>query len=899
MAKSVFLTGIILFFIPSVVFSQLAGVVKDSNTGRIIERAEVFINETSIYDLTNSEGAFALSGIAPGFADLVVFKEGYEVFKSSVRILPDRQFKLNLMLTPAEKVKYPKTKMDSDFKINQEWFQRALFGNTPNAAQVSIANPKALVFKNDAIGLVVNFTEPLIIENRALGYKIHGYFQTAEVGADNAIIGGWVRFDTLSPKTSTDRETWQRNRMVAYWGSLRHLFRSIVMKQAAENGYEIYGQDEMSLHGDSLVEPSKMEGYFKINLPARVKVKYNHETPQLAMNKAENSQTSWIEPVGNVEVSIDGILFNTQTVKVSGAMAAHKLADQLPLNFVPSSSLQEESTDWKNFELLQEKVYLHTDRDYYYPRENVWFKAYMGVSMPSLRDTLSKTLYVELIGPDKSIVKARTLRIKEGVAWGDFKLADTLSAGNYYLRAYTNWMRNYGEETFFIKQIPVLNYNENIALEAAVESGGSPNIEVAIKPSAPSYKARENVELAIRVGDAQGRPLSNANLSISVTDAFAVVPIDSISIVAKGILTPDRIAGKRKSYFESIQFAMEKGLSMTGTVKDGKGAPGNCSLQIVQGNLENMIVMETDDQGRFALVGLEFYDSTLFAFKASKKNKVYSTIALDNRTPAPFTVNFKSKPLSYRSENALQRIQNTYNPEENVTLLSEVEVRGKKIDEQARKGNIKVYGKADYTLKGNNIRSTAVGTNFLVGLQGKVPGLRVTETVGPNGTPQVSVKIRGGSSSLVGDTNPLFLVDGVPFPDANSLSALSPDMIDSVEIITRAVPQFGSRGTNGVISIFTKKGITAETDRPDFVGQKVLGYSRPRPFTSPSYLNNDSEEPDFRTTIYWNPNVVTDSAGEAFVSFYTADLEGKYRIIIEGLTSDGNPVRSESFIEVK
>jgi len=880
------------------VSAQLSGVVKDSQSGKTLEGATVFIHNTSISSTTSATGEFSLNGIAPGFADLVIYKEGYALFKSSVRIVIDKAFKLNLELTPAEKIKPVKVKSDAEFKENRLWFERAVLGTSTNASQTVITNPKALVFSREADKLIINFVEPLVIDNAGLGYRIFGYYQKVEAGVEDAVVTGWLRYDSLPQKAFKNSNDWERNRMKAFWGSDRHLFRSMVQGKIAENGFELINQQGAKISYDSVVKPAKMQGYFKVNLPGKSQVKYIHEDPELKLNNKSEGQVSWIEPLGNIEVSVDGIPFSQQALRVTGAMSLPKLADKLPLNFVPTSELDDEKADWKNFELLQEKLYLHTDRDYYYARENIWFKAYVGFSMPSLRDTLSKTLHVDLIAPNKKIIKTKTYRIRQGAAWGDFKLPDTLTAGQYYLRAYTNWMRNYGAHTFFVKQIPVLEGNQNIDIAQAVKLNES-STGLSIKPSADAFKARENVELNIKLEDASGKSIEGASLSVSVTDVVAAVPLSKTSILTPGILKPDPIAESQRKYFESIQFAMEKGLTMTGVVKDDKGNPVACALEIVQGKLENMVSLETDEKGRFAVAGLEFYDSTSFAFKASRKNRVYSKIEFDRPSIPPFEFNQAPLALQFRKENVLQRIQNTYNPEENVTLLEEVEVKGKRIDQQAAKGNVKVYGKADYTLNGNQIRSTAVGTNFLVGLQGKVPGLRVTETIGPNGTPQVSVKIRGGSSSLVGDTNPLFLVDGVPFPDANSLNALSPDMIDSVEIITRAVPQFGSRGTNGVISIFTKKGISSEPEKKDFIGKKIQGYSRPRPFSSPTYSGAKVEEPDFRTTIYWNPNVTTDKEGNAMVSFYTADLVGTYRIVVEGITPTGAPVRAEASIEVR
>ena len=106
---------------------------------------------------------------------------------------------------------------------------------------------------------------------------------------------------------------------------------------------------------------------------------------------------------------------------------------------------------------LPEKAYLHLDRPYYASGETVWFKAYLAEADSHRPDTLSKILYVELISPQRRIVARRTLQLRAGVAPGDLALPDTLPAGTYQLRAYTNWMRNAGPDFFFSRPLVVLD----------------------------------------------------------------------------------------------------------------------------------------------------------------------------------------------------------------------------------------------------------------------------------------------------------------------------------------------------------------------------------------------------------------------------------------------------------
>jgi len=106
---------------------------------------------------------------------------------------------------------------------------------------------------------------------------------------------------------------------------------------------------------------------------------------------------------------------------------------------------------------LFEKVYLHTDRTYYYSGDDIWFKAYVVEAEDRLLSDLSNNLHVELISPSSKIISSRIIKIDSGLGNGDFKLPADLRSGRYKLRAYTNYMRNFSDQLFFRKEIIVIN----------------------------------------------------------------------------------------------------------------------------------------------------------------------------------------------------------------------------------------------------------------------------------------------------------------------------------------------------------------------------------------------------------------------------------------------------------
>jgi len=122
-------------------------------------------------------------------------------------------------------------------------------------------------------------------------------------------------------------------------------------------------------------------------------------------------------------------------------------------------------------ELPTEKVFLHLDKSEYTIGETIWMKSYLVAGAGHIPSPFSQNVYVELINENDEVTKRLTLRSEEGLANASLALTRQLQPGFYYLRAYTNWMKNQGEEFFFKKKIKVhsLKVNEVFAKETSVQ----------------------------------------------------------------------------------------------------------------------------------------------------------------------------------------------------------------------------------------------------------------------------------------------------------------------------------------------------------------------------------------------------------------------------------------------
>jgi TonB-dependent SusC/RagA subfamily outer membrane receptor len=113
----------------------------------------------------------------------------------------------------------------------------------------------------------------------------------------------------------------------------------------------------------------------------------------------------------------------------------------------------------------QEKVYLHLDKPYSAVGDTIWFKGYIVEANRQTIDTISRVLYVDLINEKTNkVALSHRYALVNGTANGRFVIADSIYSGQYRIRAYTNYMRNFSEDFFFNQKLQI--YDEATALAA-------------------------------------------------------------------------------------------------------------------------------------------------------------------------------------------------------------------------------------------------------------------------------------------------------------------------------------------------------------------------------------------------------------------------------------------------
>jgi hypothetical protein len=133
-------------------------------------------------------------------------------------------------------------------------------------------------------------------------------------------------------------------------------------------------------------------------------------------------------------------------------------------------------------------------------------------------------------------------------------------------------------------------------------------------------------------------------------------------------------------------------------------------------------------------------------------------------------------------------------------------------------------------------------------------------------------------------------VDNIPVFDVNKVMNIHPSLVERIDVIYKPYI-LGDNTLYGVIMITSKGKNFADIKFPErstFLQYQGAsdGEDIKENFTEQEVPPKQHEKPYFRTTLYWNPDLIIPAEGKS-VSFYTSDRKGSYDILVRGFTKDG------------
>ncbi|WP_147203466.1 hypothetical protein [Segetibacter aerophilus] len=306
---------------------------------------------------------------------------------------------------------------------------------------------------------------------------------------------------------------------------------------------------------------------------------------------------------------------------------------------------------------------------------------------------------------------------------------------------------------------------------------------------------------------------------------------------------------------------------------------------------------------KFTLPNVIFYDTATVFYQFMKDKKAEKEMSLgfyNNFIKGARRIDFLNRPLNLEVDTAaiartkffadkLFQLGSKFDPKGNVLEAVTVKTRTKsptqQLDEKYASGLFR--GDNGYSFDLTNNQATSYFDIFSF-LQGRVAGLQITG--------------QGSNASLTwrGSRPALFLNEMQT--DVSQISSISVSDVAYIKVMRPPFIGATGGGAGGAIAVYTKKGGDVKQEPGKGLNKSlVVGYSAPKEFYSPNYkdLSGSSEvTADYRTTLYWNPMILTDATRKKVrFEFYNNDITKAYRVILEGVNEIGKMVRVEKVIQ--
>lgn len=486
--------------------------------------------------------------------------------------------------------------------------------------------------------------------------------------------------------------------------------------------------------------------------------------------------------------------------------------------------------------------------------------------------------------------------------------------------------------------------------EGAFFAWQNDDLKIALTPHKPVYSKKDSVSLTVKVLDKDNKPV-RGSFSISVIDTsqVAISSQNQENLLSYMLLSSD-IRGHIEepyyyfkhpaseatealmltqgwvSYERSAQpflYSYEDGFSISGKATNifNKPLAGTSITLFGKAGKENAFLLDTitNDKGAFNFTHFPLYetDSISMVFRAlNRRGKAFNVgITLDEPDYPPYTGKAFALPLfnvlldtTAKKYIAAQDSLVTQMKKDG-TYLKEVIIKGKATIPGSK--NLNEGGGADQVI-GESVLAKTPKESLLDVLQKQVKGFRM-------GTLPKSTVYR----YMINSNMVRFIIDGVdleffydPASAASSMDYLnyyksqlmyfSAEDIKGIEVMN--TPRYNSAyrthflninelmNSNPVTVDYSFVEITTQTGSGPFM-RKTPGIYLYKPlfpfiakqFYSPKYASPDeiTPYPDFRSTIYWDPNVVTNDRGEAVLNFYTSESHSNYIMLIQGIDLKG------------
>lgn len=332
---------------------SISGTVKNSK-GELIESATIFLAGSEKVIPTNAEGHFSFKNVSPGTYQVVVNMLGYESVKQNV-ILTTQPATLDLTLNEKQIPLNEVVIGDKSARLKHlKTFIKYFMGQSANAKACKILNPEIIEFTTANGFLKATTDDFLIIENNNLGYKIKyllNSFQFNEVQHITYYNGDCI-FEPMQG-TIAQKAIWDKNRKLAYNGSLMHYLRSLYAGTSRQEGFLIFDVWDYELPviiGASPVIPEEIVHRTDSTMMAfnngEIRYYILYDKKKAAMVYKSDKRTKQLDKLDNTgsmfmtDAKIDsrGSYSDNKLLSIEGFWGSKRIGDQLPVEYDPNTT---------------------------------------------------------------------------------------------------------------------------------------------------------------------------------------------------------------------------------------------------------------------------------------------------------------------------------------------------------------------------------------------------------------------------------------------------------------------------------------------------------------------------------------------------------------------------------
>ena len=510
---------------------------------------------------------------------------------------------------------------------------------------------------------------------------------------------------------------------------------------------------------------------------------------------------------------------------------------------------------------------LMTDRDLYVSGEDALISIFLNP------DHDFKVLYLTLSGNEGSVVHTVKLQISNHQASGHFYLPDSLKTGSFLLTAFSP---HFKKQPLVSKEIVVLNRFENTEDEFPVRRAVLEQRPVlaqsffSFRGLQESYRREERVQLEI-----------DGNINAPAGEML------SVCVSRCGPDWESRYRSFRDDPDDTLLMTRKEGVVLQGVVKsqtDGKPVGGAQVFLSGPDSIPFFDFYTTWGDGRFYFVLPHMYGSEKLVLQAQKEGQTDDLDVCIDDLFDPSPLKFRVEPFGLDDD-----LRNYMN--ESIQLVTFQKIYGS----QSLRVETRAYRPSfPFPFYGSTAMQVDPDDYFEMGDFNEVSKELLQPVRFRKRKEGYSLEIVDYDLKNFLSGKPMVLIDGVPVSDLTRIASMGSNEIDWIDVVPYQ-RFFGTLKMDGVLAIYTKKrDASAIPSSPHLL--KLNFETLQEKVSLANSAQTDGHAPDFRQTLYWNPNLNVDE--ERTIGFTIPDVKGTYRVYLLERKADGELLEHTQYFTV-